>query len=128
MPGAEMTGVLSLIETLDDIKDRWGVGTVSWEIGTNVEYAVYVAFGTSRMAARPYLRPALEEAARKLDVFAAQANSLEALVRDIALYVEKRAKGILTEKDAVDTGNLRGSVEARPAKGGASIASASFSA
>lgn len=29
-------------------------------IGTNVEYAPYVELGTSRMAARPYLRPAAE--------------------------------------------------------------------
>lgn len=29
-------------------------------IGTNVEYAAYVELGTSKMAARPYLRPALE--------------------------------------------------------------------
>ena len=29
-------------------------------IGTNVEYAPYVELGTSRMGARPYLRPAAE--------------------------------------------------------------------
>lgn len=29
-------------------------------IGTNVEYAPYVELGTSRMAARPFLRPAAE--------------------------------------------------------------------
>lgn len=30
-------------------------------IGTNVEYAPYVELGTSRMAARPFLRPAATE-------------------------------------------------------------------
>ena len=30
-------------------------------VGTNVHYAGFVEFGTSRMAARPYLRPALDE-------------------------------------------------------------------
>lgn len=29
-------------------------------IGTNVEYAAFVELGTSRMAPRPYLRPAIE--------------------------------------------------------------------
>ena len=29
-------------------------------IGSNVEYAAYVELGTSRMRARPYLRPAVE--------------------------------------------------------------------
>lgn len=31
-------------------------------VGTNVHYAAYVEFGTRRMRARPYLRPALQEA------------------------------------------------------------------
>lgn len=30
-------------------------------VGTDVEYAGYVEFGTSRMAAQPYLRPAADE-------------------------------------------------------------------
>lgn len=31
------------------------------EIGTNVEYAPFVEFGTCRMRAKPYLRPAFEK-------------------------------------------------------------------
>lgn len=34
-------------------------------IGTNVEYAPYVEMGTSRMAARPFLRPAATEHAQE---------------------------------------------------------------
>jgi len=30
-------------------------------IGTNVEYAIYQEFGTRRMRAQPYLRPAFDE-------------------------------------------------------------------
>lgn len=33
--------------------------TITARIGTNVEYAGYVEFGTRHMRARPYLRPAL---------------------------------------------------------------------
>ena len=31
-------------------------------VGTNVQYAPYVEFGTARQAAQPYLRPALQAA------------------------------------------------------------------
>ena len=31
------------------------------KVGTNVEYAPYVEYGTKHMSAQPYLRPALDE-------------------------------------------------------------------
>lgn len=34
---------------------------MSAEVGTNVEYAMYQEFGTYKMAAHPYLIPAMEE-------------------------------------------------------------------
>lgn len=37
------------------------VMTETVRIGTNVEYAVYHEFGTKLMAARPFLRPTIEE-------------------------------------------------------------------
>lgn len=39
-------------------------------VGTNVEYAPYVEFGTSRMSKRPYLRPALEDHIREYQTIA----------------------------------------------------------
>lgn len=36
-------------------------GDIILVVGSPVEYAVYVEFGTSKMEAQPYLRPALEE-------------------------------------------------------------------
>jgi HK97 gp10 family phage protein len=40
--------------------ERSGVGHAVRAGGGAVDYAAYVEFGTRRMAARPYLRPALE--------------------------------------------------------------------
>ena len=36
-------------------------------VGTNVEYAPYVEFGTVRQAPQPYLRPALDENKAKIN-------------------------------------------------------------
>ncbi len=36
-----------------------------FEVGTNVEYAAFIEFGTSKMAAQPYLEPAVESARSK---------------------------------------------------------------
>ena len=38
-----------------------GPGPYEVSIGTDLEYAPYVEFGTYKMAARPYLRPAFDE-------------------------------------------------------------------
>lgn len=38
----------------------WSGTVVSVEIGTDVEYAPYQEFGTSRNAAQPFLRPAVD--------------------------------------------------------------------
>ncbi len=36
-----------------------------YEVGTNVEYAGYVEFGTKKMAAQPYLGPAADKVRQK---------------------------------------------------------------
>ena len=36
------------------------------EVGTSIEYGPYVEYGTYRMAAQPYLRPALDSVAKQL--------------------------------------------------------------
>lgn len=47
-------------------------------VGTNVEYAPYVEFGTSRMHARPYLKPALENHMDEYKTIAAtELNSMD---------------------------------------------------
>ena len=36
-------------------------------VGTNVEYAPYVEYGTRKMAAQPYLRPALDNNKKQIE-------------------------------------------------------------
>ena len=51
------------------------------EIGFNAEYASYVEFGTYKMAAQPYLRPAFD--AVELEALSAIVDSVTANLRDI---------------------------------------------
>lgn len=106
--GASLSGLDSTLGMLNDVRMRYGEDAV-YIVGSNVEYAVEQEFGTSKMSAQPYLRPAAEEVKRNLPSIASNANSTEEIVRTAALEVEKRAK----KKVRVDTGNLRSSITAR---------------
>lgn len=44
--------------------EREGKTTFVLKVGTNVEYASFVEYGTSRMAAQPFLRPAVDAKAK----------------------------------------------------------------
>ena len=43
------------------------VGNLEAEVGTNVEYATSVEFGTSKQKAQPFMRPALDKAITQLN-------------------------------------------------------------
>lgn len=49
----------ALLRTAEDIDDE------SWWVGTVVQYSAFLEYGTARMRARPYFRPALRRAAAK---------------------------------------------------------------
>lgn len=104
---ARMTGVDGLLDTIADVRARW-TERVEYSVGTNVNYAVHVEYGTSSMAAQPFLRPAAERTRRTFDRLADKADSLSEFVTLAAQSVERIAK----ELCPVDTGNLRASISA----------------
>jgi phage gpG-like protein len=100
-----LLGFDSLMDTLDYAES----GTAEYVVGTNVEYSIYVEYGTSRNQAQPYLRPAVERAVRSLDSIANGADSTEEIAQKLALKVEAEAK----REAPVDTGNLKASISAQ---------------
>lgn len=100
-----MLGIGGVISALD----YESFGTQKYRVGTNVNYAIHVEFGTSSNQAQPYLRPAVEKAIAELDDIADSADNTAELVEKFALRIEKYAK----ENAPVDTGNLRGSISAQ---------------
>jgi len=111
-----------VLESLEDIQDDLrGGGTVT--VGTGVEYAVYLEFGTSDIDPRPFFRPALSELRTKgvegflranTNLSTEQIDTADSLVDAVGLALERRIKEIITEKSLIDTGTLRASVLAIP--------------
>lgn len=77
-------------------------------VGTNVEYAAFVEFGTSRMEAQPYLRRAAEEVASNPAAHVGTVDGIGDFVKKVALAIERLAK----QYSPVDTGNLKASIKA----------------
>lgn len=78
-------------------------------VGTNVEYAAFVEFGTSRMQAQPFLFPAARKVAANPGKYGLdEVESGDQLVRKTALAIEREA----TSEAPVDTGRLQASITA----------------
>lgn len=93
-------------------------GEPHWVVGTNVEYAVYLEQGTSKMPPYPFMKPAIEYVmANEAGGIADSADSVDAVVGGIAMAIERRAKhyassGVSPGPD-VDTGTLKASIRAQ---------------
>lgn len=117
----ELDGVETLLEDLEDLEERW-TGGGEWVVGTRVEYAVYLEFGTSKMDPKPFFRPVLAEVKTGMENFIDRntrtsvddIDSIEEFVQTLALAMERRIKEIITEKGLIDTGTLRASITAMP--------------
>lgn len=57
----------TLRASIGHVVNRMGRDTVKAVIGSNVEYAPYQEFGTWKMAAQPFLRPALEQCRSEIE-------------------------------------------------------------
>lgn len=105
---------------LDDEIEDWSENAPTWVVGTAVEYAIYVEFGTSERNPRPFFRPVLTEAKRDLSEFVrrhtetslSRIDNPDELTRVIALALARRVKEVITEKGLIDTGTMRASVKA----------------
>ncbi len=108
--------------TLDEYEDDFEDGG-TWVVGTAVEYAIYLEFGTSKMDAKPFFRPVLVEVrAQGVEDFIedntrktiSDIGSADELVRSLAFAIERRVKEVITRKGLIDTGTLEASVKAVP--------------
>lgn len=110
MSDIELRGFGETIASFNDVADFADSEDVVYVVGTNVEYAAYVEFGTSKMSAQPYLRPAARQVARDPERYISEDyESVTGFIRALALAIEREA----TQKAPVDTGNLQDSIRAQ---------------
>lgn len=115
-----LRGADAVENLLGEIRSEFD-GDAVYVVGPTVEYAVYHEFGTYKMAARPFMRPAMDkvrsnmagEVQRMASSQGIPLDSEEAVVRCAALAVETHAKRIAHAKDIRETGALINSIEAR---------------
>jgi len=116
----ELDGLDGAINALREL-ERDVETLTTFTVGTGVSYSVFLEFGTSKMDAKPFFRPAISEVrSRGVEGFIAEhtGTTVDALgdvgdvLRVLALALERRIKEIITEKSLIDTGTLRASVVA----------------
>jgi hypothetical protein len=115
-----LDGLEAAINRLEQLEDDVETLT-TYTVGTAVEYSLYLEFGTSKMDAKPFFRPAINEIrAQGVDGFIAHNTrtsvetlpDADAVIRVLALALERRVKEIITDKGLIDTGTLRASIVA----------------
>jgi len=110
-----VTGFDDVLGLFKDISTRFDGDTV-YLVGPTVKYAVHVELGTSKMEARPFVRPAAERVQSDFGLVSqfVDGGVLEVgeagLVEATALAVEAEIVRIITEKGLIDTGAMRASV------------------
>jgi hypothetical protein len=118
----DTSGFESAIEEVNDLIDDVQTGA-EFVVGTGVNYAVFLEGGTSKMDAKPFFQPALNEVTLQgVDGFIAHntettveaLGTLKQVLAALALAIERRVKEIITTKGLIDTGTLRASVLAIP--------------
>lgn len=105
---AKLRGLAAVKNGLDDIRRKWG-DPATYEAYADAEHAPYVEYGTSRMDAQPYMRPAVDRVEGRIPNYAAQSSSTGEVTRNVALAIADEARRIVV----VDTGELRDSIDTR---------------
>lgn len=128
----DLNGAGELSRDFSDLADK-GDGDAVYVVGTNVEYAVYLEFGTRHMPPYPFFRPAIREFQANPERFIIDNTSYpdieaipnaNALVGAVSLALENQMKrnatagafdrspGTDAEHPKVQTGNLRADISA----------------
>lgn len=114
-------GLDSVVGLLESVRTEFD-GSTAYLVGPTVRYAVFQEYGTSKMDARPFVRPAAafveanmaSEVQRIASSQGITLNSERDVVRCAALAVQDRMRRIANQKDIRESGQLIGSIRVKP--------------
>lgn len=109
---AKIQGLKALKSAFTNLPKELG-GEQKYAVGTPLNYGKFLEDGTSRMPAYPWLQPAVDETVRNGGNLAAQAATVDGLLRLVAVDIEKNARARLQDSGVrpyPDTGALAGGV------------------
>lgn len=101
----EIDGLQHQLNTLEEMQLQWGE-FAGYAVGSDVDYAIYVEYGTYKMPANRAMRNAMRDTMSRVESFAARADSADELGRMIAEDIASRWRSDVW----VDTGKLRDSI------------------
>jgi len=102
--GMKLNGFNEAADFLRNKMTPWS--SKGYLIGTNVEYSIYVEFGTSSSPAQPYLFRAAREVFSNVESIWEKVDDISQLLQIMAMRILRKAKIYCP----VDTGNLRASI------------------
>jgi Bacteriophage protein of unknown function (DUF646). len=117
-----LDGLEAAIDELEEL-ERDISTSETHTVGTAINYSVFLEFGTSKMDAKPFFRPVINEVRlQRVDGFIAQntrtsvadLDDIDQILKALALAMERRIKEVITQKGLIDTGTLRASIVAVP--------------
>lgn len=130
--GLDIEGLDEARASLEALADGdFDADSDTWWIGTVVRYAPFLEFGTVKMVAKPFFRPAVQRVKRWWGAGGAMggiSNRLErqmtftldamaeVTLEQVAFRLEREVKNLIKTKGLIDTGNLRDSIAAAPSK------------
>ena len=109
--GMKANGISQVIQVIEQVKVDFEGDEVRL-VGPTTEYAIFHEMGTSKMEARPFMRPAAQRVQANLGTYLDQVasrqgiplTSEENIVQCAAIAVRDEAKKIADQKGVRDTG------------------------
>jgi hypothetical protein len=118
--GISVTGIDAVTDLFEEVRVNFEGDTV-YLVGPATSYAVYHELGTSKMEARPFMRPAADRVRSNLSMHVQQISTTQNIpldseanvVKCAALAVQNEAKKIADRKDVRESGTTIASIQAR---------------